>query len=113
MTQKKRPQPRAKKIKIDPRAGWEQILKEVDKDEIPITVLQCLKVNLTDGTVVEIKIKEMIEEGQLPVDIQNKLNRQLDELNDYIEDVDFYVDIDMLSATVQPVTDQLLKRLKK
>ena len=81
--------------------------------EIPVTVLQCLKVNLTDGTVVEIKIKEMIEEGQLPVDIQNKLNRQLDELNDYIEDVDFYVDIDMLSATVQPVTDQLLKRLKK
>ena len=112
MPPKKRLQPRAKKIKINPRAGWEQILKEVDKNEIPITVLQCLKVNLTDGTVVEIKIRDMIDEGHLPADIQNRLNQQLDELNDYIEDVDFYVDIDALAGTVQPMTDKILKKLK-
>lgn len=112
MPPKKRPQPRSKKIKINPRAGWEQILKDVDKDEIPITVLESLRVNLTDGTVVEIKIKELLEEGQLPAAIQDRLNKQLEELNDYIEDVDFFVDIDKVAKTVQPLTDKLLKRLK-
>ena len=112
MPPKKRSLPKAKKIKINPRAGWEQILKEVDKNEIPITVLQSLKVNLLDGTIVEINIKELLNEGQLPGAIQDKLNRQLEDLNDYIRDIDFFVDIDVLAETVGPMTEHFLKRLK-
>ena len=113
MAAKNRPQPRAKKIKISSRDNWEQILKDVDKNEIPIQVLQCIKVNLKDGTIVEIRIDELTKNGELPDSIQRKLNRQLDELSMYIVDVDFFVDIELLANTVQPITNHLLKKIKK
>jgi len=113
MPPKSRQQPRAKKIKIGARESWEQILREVDKNEIPITVLQSIKVNLTDGTVVDIPIRNMINDGHLPNQIQDKLNRQLDELTNYIEDIDFFVDVDVLAKTVQPLTDSILRRITK
>jgi len=86
-------------------------LKEVDKDEVPINVLQYLKVNLTDGTIVDINIQELIREGIAPDEIQRRLNEKLISLDDYIVDVDFFIDIDSVANVVQTITDRLLKDL--
>jgi len=111
MPPKKRPQPKAKKVKLSKRAEWQQILKEVDKDEVPVSVLQYIKVNLEDGTIVDINIQELLAEGYSPEEVQSRLNERLSSLDEYIVDVDFFIDIDATAAIVQNVTNILLKNL--
>lgn len=64
-----------------------------------------------DGTVVEINITQLIEEGIDPEVIELTLNQRLKDLDNYIKDVDFYINIDSVSKVVQTFTDRLLKNL--
>lgn len=110
--QPKRPrQPKSKRINTNDRDKWNQILEDISKDEIPVTVLQTVVVNLKDGTEVEIDVKELIEEGMEPEEIEYQLNSRLKKLDDIIEDVDFYINVDSVMNAVQPMTDKILKDL--
>ena len=60
---------------------------------------------------MEINITQLLSEGLEPEVIEQQLNEQLVELDNYIEDVDFYINVDSVSRTVQPFTDELLKDL--
>jgi len=93
------------------RDQWKSILKQVEKDEVPITMLQSLSVNLIDGTVVNIDIKELLKDGIDPVDIEEMLDSKLKALDNIIVDVDFFVSIDDVVSAVQPITDEILKDL--
>lgn len=102
---------RAKKVNVSLRSRWEQILKTVHKDEVPVEVLESIMVNLVDGTTVSVNIRELIEDGQDPRFIEEQIFKRLASLDSVIEDVDFYICIDSLAKTVQPITDNLLKNL--
>lgn len=93
------------------RDKWKHILKDVEKKEIPVTFLQAIAVTLIDGTVVNINIKELIMAGTDPDDIEIMIDAKLKALDDIIHDVDFFISIDDVVNTVQPVTDELLKDL--
>ena len=108
---RKKPRPKLKKINVSVRDQWKSILKEVEKDEIPITMLQSLNVNLIDGTIVNIDIKELLSEGNDPIAIEEMLDLKLKALDHIIVDVDFFVSIDDVVSTVQPITDHILKDL--
>ena len=108
---KKPRQPKSKRLKLSKKEEWTRILKDVEKNEIPVHFLKSITVNLKDGTAVEINITQLLGEGLDPETIEQQLNEQLVELDDYIEDVDFYINVDSVSRTVQPFTDQLLKDL--
>lgn len=103
--------PRLKKINLSAKDKWKSILKEVDKDEIPLEVLERIIVNLIDGTAVEIEIRTLLKEGYDPKEIEKSLNTKLEELDDIINDVDFFVCLDAVANTVQPQTDHILKDL--
>lgn len=107
----KRKRPKSKKVNISVREKWKQILDGVSKEEVPVAVLDAITVNLKDGTIVKIDIRELLEDGLDPVEIEEQLNERLEKLDDYITDVDFFVSIDAIAETVQPVTDDILKRL--
>jgi hypothetical protein len=107
----KRPPRRSKRLNVSVRAQWEKILKTVEKNDVPITVLDCVVVNLKDSTKVEVNIKQLLAEGYDPGDLQKELTEKLDNLDNYIEDVDFYINIEQVASTVQPITDALLKNL--
>jgi len=109
MAQGKKPKP--KKLNISSKALWKSILKEVDKQEVPIHVLQSLTVHLKDGTLVTIDIKSILADGADPDDIEHHVSRRLEELDDYIENVDFFVDVDVVQQTIQPETDRILANL--
>jgi hypothetical protein len=112
MPAKKQPKlPKEKKIKLSKRSEWQQILKEVDKGEIPVVVLQGVVVNLRDGTTVHIDIQELLAEGRHPGDIQNQIDERLSKLDDYIVDVEMFIDVDQVAAVVQRATDSLLKNM--
>ena len=112
MSQSPKPKkPRLKRLNITAREKWEKILKDIEKTEVPVTVLESITVNLIDGTQVSANIKELIAEGNDPNDVESMLNEKLTELDDIIKDVDFYVSIDDVAKVVQPITDGFLKDL--
>lgn len=102
---------KSKKLNVTTKSRWRGILKEVEKQEIPIQVLQKIVVALKDGTNVEINVRELLDEGQDPVLVEYALNTRLESLDDIISNVDFFVDIDSVAATIQPETDRLLANL--
>ncbi len=109
--QKRKPRPKLKKINISSRQNWQNIIKDVDKDNVPIRLLQSMTVNLVDGTTININVKDLINEGNDPDMIEKALNKKLDELDNYIKDIDFYINLDAVADAVQPITDQILKDL--
>ena len=109
--QPKRKRPRLKRLNVTAREKWNKILKDVEKQEVPVTLLEAISVLLIDGTEVRIDIKELLGEGMEANDIEQMLNEKLAELDHIIKDVDFYVNIDDVAGMVQPITDSFLKDL--
>lgn len=102
---------KSKRIKINERERWEQIVRGINKKEIPVTLLDHVVVNLLDGTQVAVNIRELLDEGNDPDELEQMLNSRLDALNSIIKDVDFHINLDSVAKTVQPVTNDLLKNL--
>lgn len=109
--QPKRKRPKLKRLNVTTREKWNKIIKDVEKREVPVSLLESISVNLIDGTIVDINIKELLLEGLTPDEIEQMLNEKLTELDHIIRDVDFYVSIDDVANTVQPITDSFLKNL--
>lgn len=108
---RKQKHPKLKRLNITAREKWSKILKEVEKQEVPITLLESITVELIDGTKVQINIKDLIDEGLDPDEIENALNKKLQELDHIIKEIDFFVSLDDVAKTVQPITDTFLKDL--
>jgi hypothetical protein len=108
---KKPKRPKSKRLNVSDKKQWESLLRGVDKPDVPISFLECLIVNLNDGTQVKIDIRLMLEEGADPLELELHINERLDSLDHIIQDVDFYINVDEVRKTVQPATDQLLKNL--
>lgn len=104
---------RGRRLKITKKQVWEKILGDVNKDQVPVHCLEGLDVNLRDGTVVRIDVYELlVEEGLHPDEVEVMINSRLEALDHIIEDVDFYINVDYVADTIQPLTDELLKKLK-
>jgi len=107
----KKPRPKSKRLKLSRKEEWTKILKEVEKNEIPVTFLKSLTVNLKDGTSVSIDVVELMHQGLSPDFIEKEINQKLRDLDMYIDDVDFFINVDSVSQVVQSLTDKLLKDL--
>lgn len=108
---KKPRQPKSRRLNLNRKDQWEKLLKEVNKDQIPIGVLRYITVNLKDGTSVDVNVAEMLEDGADPAFVENLINSKIEALDDVIQDVDFHINVDSVAKVVQPFTDQLLKDL--
>ena len=102
---------KSKRLNLNSKDKWEKLLKEVNKEQVPIGVLRYITVNLKDGTSVDVNIAEMLEDGAEPAFVEKLINSKLEALDDVIKDVDFHISVDAVSKVVQPFTDQLLKDL--
>jgi hypothetical protein len=107
----KQPRSRAKKLNLNVKDIWKRIVSDVEKQEVPIKVLDRLVIHLADGTNVEVNIKELIKDGADPLLIEEHLNQRLSDLSEIINDIDYYIDIDSVVKVVQPATDKILKDL--
>ena len=104
-------QPKSKRLNLNRKDQWEKLLKEVNKEQVPIGVLRYITVNLKDGTSVDVNIAEMLEEGAEPEFVEKLINKKLADLDDIIQDVDFHISVDSVAKVIQPFTDELLKNL--
>lgn len=108
---KKPKRPKSKKLNVSSKKEWESILETVEKKEIPIGMLDYMVVNLKDGTQVNIDIKVLLAEGIDPDSLKDHIDERLESLDAIISDVDFYISVDEVRKTVQPITDETLKNL--
>ena len=111
MTSRKRKIKLPSKININIKDKWERILSDVDKPEVPITVLERILIHLIDGTKVNINILDLLMEGADPDELEEHLGAKLESLDHMIEDIDFFVNIEEVAKTVQPETDKILGKL--
>lgn len=108
----KKPQkPKSKKLNLNTKSAWRDILKDVEKKEVPVHVLERMVLHLIDGSQVDIRIKEILASGEDPDIIESNINKKLEDLDAYIENIDFFVDIESVKKTIQPETDKLLSKL--
>ena len=113
LPQPKKPQRKnsAKKVNMNVKKRWQDIVKGVDKKEVPVNVLQRIIVRLVDGTDLSIDVTQLLADGANPDDIEELLNNKFQDLDEYIDNVDFFIDIDKVVNAVQPETDKVLKGL--
>ena len=109
--QPRRKKPKLKRLNFTTREKWNKILKDVEKKEVPVNLLDSITVNLVDGTSVDINIKELLAEGMTPEEIEQSLNEKLTALDHIIHDLDFFVNVNDVASAVQPITDNFLKDL--
>lgn len=100
-----------KRINMNVKEKWEQILSDIEMPEVPVDVLERMVVRLIDGSKVNIDIFELLTIYKDSQIIEEYLNNKLSELDHLIEDVDYFVNIEMVAKVVQPETDKLLSRL--
>jgi len=108
---KKPRQAKSKRLNLSSKSQWESILKSVEKNEVPIQMLNSITVNLRDGSSVNINVKELLDEGNDPNELETLIKTKLKALDNIIEDIDFFISVSAVQKIVQPATDELLKNL--
>lgn len=107
----KKPRQKSKRLNLNTKSQWESILKSVEKKEVPIQMLNSLSVNLRDGSTVNINIKELLDEGNDPDELELSIKQKLKALDNIITDIDFFISVTAVQKVVQPATDEILKNL--
>lgn len=107
----KKLQPKSKRINVNYKGQWRQILKEVDKEKVPLNLLDCMILKMIDGTKVTISVKQLIEKGVDIDAIEETITEKLSALDHMISDIDFFISIERVNEVVKPITDQILKDL--
>jgi hypothetical protein len=101
---------RSKKIHVNKAKTWKGIIEGVDKNQVPVHILQEINVKLVDGTIISIDVRQLLTD-MLPSEVEELLDNKFHELDMYIENIDFMIDLDKVVDTVQPETDKILKGL--
>jgi hypothetical protein len=95
---------------------WKHIISDVEKTDIPTHLIDKVIIHLysnemdLDNTQT-INISLLKDEGYKADEIEDVINETLYELNDFIDSVDFFLDIDAVAQQVQPETDRILSNL--
>jgi hypothetical protein len=102
---------KSKRLNLNSKDKWERLLKEINKEQVPVNVLRFITVHLKDGTSVDVDIEQMLAEGADPEYVELYINTKLEALDLLIQDVDFHISVDSVAKVIQPFTDNLLKNL--
>ncbi len=90
---------------------WEHILLDVDKQKIPIQFIKKMVVKLQGKRQQTINIEKLINQGLDPEQIEEVVSRKLNELDNLIMGIEFILNVQSIADTVQPTTDEILKKL--
>ena len=90
---------------------WEHILQDVEKNKIPIQFISKLVLKLEGKKQQTVNVSKLLQQGLDPDQIEDVLNRRLEELDDIIVSVEFVLNVESIANTVQPETDRLLSGL--
>ena len=90
---------------------WEHILKDVEKQKIPIEFITKLVIKLKGKKQQTINIKKFLDQGLEPDQVEELLSKKLVEYDEFITSVEFVLNVEGIAEVVQPETDKLLNKL--
>lgn len=90
---------------------WETIIDEVNKTDIPIECVKKIVFKLVGRKQQTINIHTLRKQGLEFDEINGVVTRTFEELNEYIRDVEFMIDITAVAQIIQPETEKLLGRI--
>jgi hypothetical protein len=102
--------PKARKISINAKKDWKNILKQVEKQEVPLEFVRSIMIKLIDGTDISIDVPALLESSEAGT-VEEYLNEKFAELDAYIQSVDFFINVESVTTIVQSSTDELFKKL--
>ena len=97
---------------LDDGEDWQRLLNGVDASEIPIEMLKYLKTHMQNGTSFVFPIKEWLESGATPDEIDEAIVRWFAVKDNEILGSDFVINLEKSKETVVPQTKETLKNLK-
>ena len=98
-------------LAIDSTAQWEDLIKTVDKDQIPIDCVKKVFFKLRGGKQKTINLSSLRKQGLDLDEIETVVTRTMLEMSDDIVNIDFIIDVDSVKEYVQPITNNLLGKL--
>lgn len=110
-SQKPKKLPKSKRINLSYKGQWREILKDVEKEQVPINLLDCILIKLVDGTEVTIEVKKILEDGGDGEELQKEIAKKLSVLDHLVDRVDIFISIDSLDRMIKPITADILKDL--
>jgi len=90
---------------------WEHIISEVSKTQIPLECMKRVVIKLKNRKRKTINLLSLKKQGLDWEEIEAVLSRNLQELEDDIDDIEWTVDVTAVAKIVQPQTNELLKNL--
>lgn len=90
---------------------WEHIISEVSKTQIPLECMKRVVIKLKNRKRKTINLLSLKKQGLDWEEIESVLSRNLQELEDDIDDIEWTVDVTAVAEIVQPQTNELLKNL--
>jgi hypothetical protein len=90
---------------------WEHILADVEKSNVPVEFIKKIVVRMTGKKQHTINIQSLLKQGLDPEEIEEVVNRKLNELDPLITSFEFVLNVENIAQTVQPETDKLLNKL--
>ena len=91
---------------------WEDLLDEVDYKDIPLKLVAKMVVHLKDGKVIELNIKEMVNEYQLNYEkFEEVLDKKLQSVEHQLEHIDWHLDTTKAIEQIETATNETLKNI--
>jgi len=87
---------------------WEDLIKTVDKDQIPIDCVKKVLFKLKGGKQKTINLGTLRKQGLEIEEIETVVTRTMLDMSSDIENMDFIIDVQTVADYVQPLTDKLL-----
>jgi hypothetical protein len=90
---------------------WEDVLKDISKDTIPIDCVKKVLFKLKGGKQKTINLVRLKKEGLELEEIETVITRTIIDMDSKIINMDFVIDIQAVAELVEPMTNKLLKDL--
>jgi hypothetical protein len=90
---------------------WEHILKDIDKNRIPLEFIEKFIIRLEGRRQQTINIQRLLKQGLSPEQIEEIVTRKLNDSGDMLVAIEYILNVESIAETVQPETDKLLSGL--
>ena len=92
---------------------WNNVIRTVPMDDIPIEVINEIMIHFKDGTVKSVDISKLMDDPSTEYHrLEVAINKQLDKLQDKIKHIDWIVDQPLIRKKVEEAKTELFKDKK-
>jgi hypothetical protein len=91
---------------------WEQIVKEVDKEHVPVECIGKVVFSLEGKKKKTINFKTLKRQNLTVDEIDQLVQRYIEDNEETIRNMEFILDVQAVAALVEPETNKLLKGIK-